>query len=99
MLKALYREGASWLTRVCQVARKLEENTRKLADKYDHFYGDCKKSKDYPEKASTKCLERKCREIVESKLENGRRGFCSCRSTTNQTFTLKQFFIKTLKVC
>ena len=40
------------------------------------------------------CLERKCQEIVESKLENGQCGFRPGRSTTNQTFTLKQIFEK-----
>ena len=41
-----------------------------------------------------KCLERKCREKVESKLEDGQCGFCPDRSTTDQTFTLRQIFEK-----
>ena len=41
-----------------------------------------------------KCLERKCREKVESKLEDGQCGFCPGRSTTDQIFTLKQIFEK-----
>ena len=47
-------------------------------------------------KVYTKCLERKCREIVESKLEDGtgQCGFHPGRSTTDQIFTLKQIFGK-----
>ena len=34
----------------------------------------------------------KCREIVQSKLEDGQCSFCPCRSTTDQIFDLKQIF-------
>ena len=44
-----------------------------------------------------KCLERKCREMVESKLEDGQCGFRPGRSTTDQIFTLKQIFEKSWK--
>ena len=47
-----------------------------------------------PGKVYAKCLERKCREILESKLEDGQCGFYPGRSTTNQIFTLKQIFEK-----
>ena len=47
-----------------------------------------------PGKVYAKCLERKCREIVESKLEDGRCGFRAGRSTTDQIFTLKKIFEK-----
>ena len=47
-----------------------------------------------PRKVYAKCLERKCREIVESKLEDGQCGFRPGRSTTDQIFTLKQIFEK-----
>ena len=47
-----------------------------------------------PGKVYAKCLERKCREIVESKLEDGQCGFRPGRSTTDQIFTLKQIFEK-----
>ena len=43
------------------------------------------------------CLERKCREIVESKLEDGQCDFRPGRSTTDQIFTLKQIFEKSWK--
>ena len=45
-------------------------------------------------KVYAKCLERKCRKIVESKLEDGQCGFRPGRSTTDQIFTLKQIFEK-----
>ena len=41
-----------------------------------------------------KCRERKCREIVESKLEDGQCGFRPGHSTTDQIFNLKQIFEK-----
>ena len=47
-----------------------------------------------PGKVYAKCLERKCREIVESKLEDVQCGFRPGRSTTDQIFTLKQIFEK-----
>ena len=47
-----------------------------------------------PGKVYAKCLERKCQEIVESKLEDGQCGFRPGRSTTDQIFTLKQIFEK-----
>ena len=47
-----------------------------------------------PGKVYAKCLERKYREIVESKLENGQCGFCSGCNATHQIFTLKQIFEK-----
>ena len=47
-----------------------------------------------PGKVYAKCFERKCREIMESKLEDGQCGFCPDRSTTDQIFTLRQVFEK-----
>ena len=51
----------------------------------------------FPGKVYAKCLETKCREIVESKLEVGQCGFCTHRSATVQIFTLKQIFEKSWK--
>ena len=45
-------------------------------------------------KVHAKCRKRKCREIVESKLEDGQCGFRAGRSTMDQIFTLKQIFEK-----
>ena len=64
--------------------------------------GDCKHCTNYreisllslPGKVYTKCLETKCREIVESKLEDGQCSFRSACSTTDQIFALKQIFEK-----
>ena len=47
-----------------------------------------------PGKVYEKCLEQKCREIVESKLEDGQCGFRPGRNTTDQIFTLR----KSLKI-
>ena len=47
-----------------------------------------------PGKVYVKCLERKCREIEGSKLEDGQSGFCAGRSTTDQIFILMQIFEK-----
>ena len=41
-----------------------------------------------------KCFEKKCREIVESKLEDGQCGFRPGRSITDQIFTQRQIFDK-----
>ena len=46
-----------------------------------------------PGKVYAKCLEKKCREIVESKLEDVQCSFRPGRSTTDQ-ITLKQIFEK-----
>ena len=47
-----------------------------------------------PGKVCAKCLERKCPEILESKLKDGWCGFRLGRSTLDQIFTLKQIFEK-----
>ena len=47
-----------------------------------------------PRKIHAKYLERKCREIVESKLEDGQCGFRPGCCTSDQIFTLKQIFEK-----
>ena len=78
---------------------------QRLADKCDHFYykkGDRKECTNYREisllslleKVYAKCLERKCRETMESKLDDGRCGFRLDRSAMDQIFTLRQIFEK-----
>ena len=64
--------------------------------------GDRKQSTGYrersvlslPSEVHAECFERKCREIVKPKLEDGQCSFCPGRSTTDQIFTLKQIFEK-----
>ena len=105
MLKALTGEGILWLTRVCQVAWKFGKTTRDWQTGVIipiFKKGDRKQCTNYsgisllslPRKVYAKCLERKCREIVESKLEDGQCGFRPGRSITDQIFTLKQIFEK-----
>ena len=86
MLKSLTGEGILWLTRVCQVAWKFGKTLRNwqtgvIIPIFKN--GDRKQCTNYrgisllslPGKVYAKCLERKCREIVESKLEDGQSGF------------------------
>ena len=105
MLKALTGEGILWLTRVCLVAWKLDKTPRDWQTGVIipiFKKGDRKQCTNYrgisllslPGKVYAKCLERKCRELVEPKLEDGQCGFRQGRSTTDQSFTLKQIFEK-----
>ena len=105
MLKALTREGILWLTRVCQVAWKFGKTPRDWQTGVIipiFKKGDRKQCTNYreisllslPGKVYAKCLERKCREIVKSKLEDGQCSFRPGRSTTDQIFTVKQIFEK-----
>jgi len=105
MLKALNSERILWLTRVCQVAWKFgktpkEWQTGVIIPIFKK--GDRKQCTNYRGisllslrgKVYAKCLERKCREMVESKLENGQCSFRPARSTTDQVFTQKQILEK-----
>ena len=47
-----------------------------------------------PGKVYAKCIEKKCQETVESKLDDGQCGFCPGHSTTNQIFIFRQIFEK-----
>ena len=100
MLKALTGEGILWLTQVCQVAWKFGKTPRDWqTDVIIPIFKNRKQCTNYrgisllslQGKVYAKCLERICREIVESKLEDG---FRPGPSTTDQTFTLKQIFEK-----
>ena len=108
MLQALTGEGILWLKRVCQVAWKLGKTTRDWQTGVIipiFKKGDRKQCTNYrgisplslPGKVCAKCLERKCREIVESKLKDVQCSFRAGRSTTDQIFTLKQIFEKSWK--
>ena len=100
MLKALTGEGILWLTRVCQVACKFGKTPNDwqtgviipIFKKRDHNqctnYGGVS-LRNLPGKVYAECIERKCQEIAESKLEDGQCGFRPGRSTTDQIFTMK----------
>ena len=93
MLKVLTREGILWLTRVCQVAWKLGKTSRDWQTGVIipiFKKGDRKQCTNY----RGICLERKCREIVELKLEDGQCSFRPGRSATDQIFIRKQIFEK-----
>ena len=105
ILKALTGKEILWLTRMCKVTWKFGKTSRywqtsviipifKKEDRKQctNYRGISLLS--LPGKVYAKCLERKCREIVESKLEDGQCGFRPGRSTTDQIFTLKQIFEK-----
>ena len=67
-----------------------------------HKKGDKRKCNNYrgislisvPGKVYAKCLEKKCREIVDPKLTDAQCGFCPGRSTMDQIFALQQIFEK-----
>ena len=107
MLKALTGKGILWFTQMCQVARKFGKTPRywktrviipifKKRDRKQctHYRGISLLSLPGKVRVYDKCLERKCREIVESKLEHGQCFFRRGRSTTDQIFTLNQIFEK-----
>ena len=108
MLKALTGEGILWLARVCQVAWKFGKTPREWQTGVIipiFKKGNRKQCTNYrgisllslPCKVYAKCLERKSRDAVESKLENGQSYFFPSRSTLDQIFTLKQIFEKSWK--
>ena len=105
MLKALTGEGILWLMQVFQVAWMYGKTLRdwQTSAIIPIFKkGDRKQCTKYigisllslPGKAYAKCLERKRREILKLKLEDGQGGFRPGRSTTNGIFSLKQIFWK-----
>ena len=97
MLEALTGERILWLMRVCQVAWKYGKAPRgwRIRVIIPIFKkGDCKQCTNYrgisllglPGKVHAKCLERKCRNIVKSKLEDGQCGFRPGRSTRTKSW-------------
>ena len=110
MFKALTGEEILWLTQVCQIAWKLGKTLRDWQTGVIipiFKKGDRKQCTNYrrisllslPGNVYAKCLERKCREIVESKLEDGHCSFRPGRSTTDQIFTLKQMGVELRQGC
>ena len=80
MLKTLNEVGVRWLTKVCQVAWKLRKTSKNWKTGVIPIYkkDEGKECTNYrgislrslSGKVYAKCLEKKCREIVESKLED-----------------------------
>ena len=100
MLKAMTMYGVRWLTRVCQVACRTGQAPKQchasviilIHKKIDQR--KCTNYKDIslisvPVKVYAKCIEKKCRKLVESKLADAQRGFRPGRSTKNQIFALQ----------
>ena len=86
ILKALNGEGVRWLTRVCRWRgnlKKTPKDRQTVVIVPIYKRGERKKCTNYrgisllslPEKVYAKCFERKCREIMESKLEDDMCGF------------------------
>ena len=105
MLKAMNNFGVHWLTHVYQVAWKTGEVSKQWETSMlipIHKKGDKKKCSNYrgisllslPGKVYAKCLEKRCREIVEPQLQDAQCGFCPGRSTMDQIFAFQQVFEK-----
>ena len=105
MLKSLSRHGILWLTRVCRVAWRegrapVDWQTGIVVPIFKK--GDRRKCCNYrgitllslPGKIYARVLERKCRTIVEPKIQDTQCGFRPGRGTTGQLFTLRQVFEK-----
>ena len=97
MLKAMNIYGVRWLTRVCKVACSTGQAPKQWQTSVIipiHKKGDKRKCTNYrgislisvPGKVYAKCLEKKCREIVEPKLTDALCGFRPDRSTMDQIF-------------
>jgi len=105
MLKALGMAGIEWMTRLFNVAGRegrvpLDWQTGVVIPLFKK--GDQRECSNYrgitllslPGKVYAKVLERRCREILEPQVQEEQCGFRPGRSTTDQTFTLKQIFEK-----
>ena len=97
MLKAMNIYGVRWLTRVCKVACSTGQAPKQWQTSVIipiHKKGDKRKCTNYrgislisvPGKVYAKCLEKKCREIVEPLPTDAQCGFRPGRSTMNQIF-------------
>ena len=105
MLKAMNNLGVRWLIHVFQVAWKTGKVTKQWQISVlipIHKKGDTRKCTNYrgisllslSGKVYAKCLEKRCREIVEPQLRNVQCGFRPGRSTMGQNFALQQVFEK-----
>ena len=105
MLKAMNMYVVRCLTRVCKVACRTGQAPKQWLISVMipiHKKGDKRKCTNYrgislisvPGKVYAKCLEKKCREIVEPKLTDAQCAFYPGRSTMDQIFALQQIFEK-----
>ena len=105
LLKSFSRHCILWLTRVCRVAWRegrapLDWQTGIVVPIFKK--GDRRECSNYSGiillslrgKVYAKVLERKCRTIVESKIQDTQCDFRPGRGTTDQLFTLRQVFEK-----
>ena len=94
-----------WLTRVCKVACRTGQAPKQWQTSVIipiHKKGDKRKCTNYrgislisvPGKICAKCLEKKCREIVEPKRTHAQCSFRPDRSIMDQIFALQQIFEK-----
>ena len=104
MLKAMNKFGVRWLTRVFQEAWKTGKEPKQCKTRVlipIHKKRE-KKCTDYrgvsslslPGKVYAKCLEKRCREIVEPQLQDAQCGFRPGRFTMDQIFSFQQVFEK-----
>ena len=105
MLKAMNTYGVRWLARVCKVACRTAQASKQWQTNVIipiHKKGDKRKCTNYrstsfirvPGRVYAKCLEKKCREIVEPKLTDAQCGFRPGRSIMDQIFALQQILEK-----
>ena len=105
MLEAMNIYGVRWLTCVCKVACRTGQAPKQWQTNVIipiHKKGEKRKCTHYrgislisvPGKVNSECLEKNCREIVESKLTDAQCGFRPGRSTRDQVFALQQIFEK-----
>ena len=107
MLKAVNMPGVRWLTRVCTMACRTGQASKQWQTSvvtviHIHKKGHKRKCANYrckflisvPGKVYVKCLEKKCREIVEPKLTDAQCGFRPGRSTMGQISALQQILEK-----
>lgn len=105
MLKSLSNYGLHWLTRICSVAwksGKAPEDWQTGVVVPIFKKGDQRDCSNYrgitllslPGKVYARVLERRCRQIVESKIQDSQCGFRAGRGTTDQLFTLRQVYEK-----
>ena len=104
MLKAMNMHGVRRLTRICKVACSTGQAPQQCQTSVIipiHKKGDKRKCTNYrstslisvPCKVYAKYLEKKCREIVESKPTDAHCGFRPGQSTMDQIFALQQIFV------